>query len=168
MDEALKEKIKEDLKEGKKVEVEFIELVERYGYHCLASTNKQDMSEHWDVRMIKNPLDLRIDVKKEKQATFDYDCTWLEIQNVRGETGWLYAETLDAVAFKRKGLFHIVPTKALRKLVEEKATNKFVFIKNEDYYDDLIYNKYVRRNDVMVLTPFSDILPHSIMSFKID
>ena len=29
MDEALKEKIKEDLKEGKKVEVEFIELFER-------------------------------------------------------------------------------------------------------------------------------------------
>ena len=168
MDNALKEKIQGDLKEGRSVENEFIELVERYGYHCLTSTNKQDMSEHWDVRLIKNPIDLRIDVKKEKQATIDYDCTWLELQNVRGETGWLYAETLDAVAFKRRGVFNIVPVKPLRELIEEKASNKFVFVKEDDYYEDLLYNKYVRRNDVMVLTPFSDILPHTIMTFKID
>ena len=63
----LKEKIQKDFEIGKKAETEFIEVVEKNGYYCLTSSNKQDKSEHWDVRLVKNPLDLYIDIKKEKK-----------------------------------------------------------------------------------------------------
>ena len=167
MDKQLIEKIQGDYKQGKGIENTFIEVTQREQFYHILPTSKEDATEHWDIRLVKNPFSMYLDIKSEKEATKRYDCTWLELVNVKGNDGWLYAPKLEGVAFLRRGVFNIVPIEPLREIIEEKATDKFVYVKPDDYYSELLYNRYVRRGDIMVLVPFSDILPHTIMTFKI-
>jgi len=167
------EKKKNDLIQGLKAEDLFIQIVEKHGYYILKSSTKQDMLEHWDVRLIKDPLDLYLDIKKEKDATIKYDYTWLEKKNVHGKTGWLYATKLSGIAFQRKGYFHIIPIEPLRKLYEEKVVDKFELHFNKpDNLTNFLYKQYSRvnwgRSDVSILVPFSDILPYTMLKFKIE
>jgi hypothetical protein len=169
MEGALREKIQDDLKVGKGAEALFIKAITREGYYYLTSSTKDDALEHWDLRLIKSPLDLYVDVKKEKDATIEKDMTWLEKKNVDGNVGWLFAPKLQAVAFQRKGKFHIIPIEALRNLYEEKVLDKsaLVFDKPTEPYIQYSRVKWGRQ-DVAVLAPFSDILPHEIMVFDIE
>lgn len=55
--------------------------------------------EHWDIMVYKNNIYERIDVKDIKESVKD-NKIWIELRNVRGENGWLYAPNLDSIAFE--------------------------------------------------------------------
>ena len=164
MDDSLKEKIKKDKDKADLIEELFMEVVERNGYSYIEATEHQNWSEHWDVAILKDGNYERIDVKSMKEATAD-GRTWVELQNVRGKIGWLYAEKLDAIAFEKEDRFDFIRRTDLISIVEEK-------IKNADIEDDGYtiyyekegikdYRRYCRKNwgrdDRVVKVPLADI-----------
>lgn len=146
-------------KKGVEVENNFIELAEKDGFFCLKSTKKQDIEEHWDVQLIKNAKAMYVDVKGQKKVNED-GFTWIELQNVNGDIGWLYGSKLNAIVFEKKDRFDFVDVHKLRELMEIKIKNKneLIFIKPENV-SEMSYKNYMRagRKDIVVLTPIKDI-----------
>jgi len=137
----------------------FISLMEKEGYKCTKANSYEDKVEHWDVMTEKDGNVDYIDVKSNKEVT-KQGYTWVEQQNVEGNTGWLYGEKLTAIAFEKDDRFDIVDVHGLRKLIDEKIKDKgeLVFMKPPDL-KDLLYRRYRRagRYDIVILTPFEDI-----------
>lgn len=164
MDEYLSNKINDDLANGDVSEELFMKLAIAEGYECEKSSRYENMHEHWDVMIIKNESYERIDVKGIKNITAD-GRTWVELKNVKGEIGWLYANELTAIAFERDDRFDLVMRIDLISLVEENIKNSDI----EDggftiYYENAglkDYRRYCRknwgRNDITVKVPFTDI-----------
>lgn len=177
------EKIQRDLKDGLEREVLFDDTVKKYGWHVMSGNFFMDTQKHIDRTIIKNPYSLTVDVKKEKEVTLKYDCTWIEEANVHGNTGWLFAENLDAVAFQRKGKFLIVDILGLRYLYYtrvnrcERIYQKQRDVPEEIYLDTFLYKRYCGRQglyndgreryDVTVLMPFEDIMKFVFLEFEI-
>lgn len=164
MDDLLRNKINRDTEKADESEALFIQLVTREGYSYLKATQSENWREHWDVAIHKDNVFERIDVKSMKEATAD-GRTWVELQNVRGETGWLYAEKLDAIAFEKEDRFDFIKRKDLIPIVEEGL--KKSDIEDEGftiYYEKnglKDYRRYCRKNwgrdDRVVKVPFADI-----------
>lgn len=158
---SIREMSNEMYEKGKEVEELFIKLMEKDGYDCERPTKKQDKEEHWDVKLTKEAHEWYVDVKSEKQSTNE-GYTWIELQNVEGKTGWLYAEKLHAIVFERHDRFDFVNVLKLRKLMDEKIKdkNERVFHKPKNL-KEIEYRRYTRvmfgRDDLVVLTPFTDI-----------
>jgi len=150
---------KEMYSSGKKIENHFISLAEKEGYYCLTSNQTQDRDEHWDVLLIKDNIKEYVDVKGRKYVE-NLGFTWIELQNVNGNVGWLYAKKLDSIVFETKESFDFVDVNDLRELMDKNIINKngLVFIKPKNIVE-MKYMKYRRsgREDIVVLTPLSDI-----------
>jgi len=146
-------------KKGVEVENNFIELAEKENYFCQKSTKKQDIEEHWDVQLIKNGKATYVDVKGQKKVNED-GFTWIELQNVNGDIGWLYGSKLNAIVFEREDRFDFVDVHKLRELMEIKIENKneLIFVKPENI-SEMKYKRYMRsgRKDIVILTPIKDI-----------
>ena len=67
--------------DGRSTEKHFMNLLSEKGVSVTKSTKQQDIKDHIDVFID----DIGIDVKGNRHL----ECIWLEIQNVRGEDGWL-------------------------------------------------------------------------------
>jgi hypothetical protein len=164
MNESLKNKIDKDTEKSDESEALFVRIMERDGYRCLTATTWQNWNEHWDVMTYKDGVFERIDIKGLKEATAD-GRTWIELQNVKGQTGWLYASKLDAIAFEKEDRFDFIKRKDLIPIVEKG-------IKKSDIEDEGFtiyyekqglkdYRRYCRKNwgrdDRVVKVPFADI-----------
>lgn len=160
----LKEKIQESLKKGKKSQDLLLKLLEKEGYSCGLPTKEQDMYEHWDIVTILEEGKglVRIDVKGLKQLTEDGQA-WIELINVHGDIGWLYAPKLHTIAFERDDCFIFIRREDLIPIVEEKIKEfeeingrGLCFLKSELKS----YQRYSRvlsgRSDEMIKMPFSD------------
>jgi len=160
------EKINIDTEKSKPSELLFKELMISSGYRCYDATKYQNMNEHWDVLAVKDTetgsVFKRIDVKSNKKSHKE-GYTWVELQNVRGNTGWLYSEDMDIIAFERDDCFELVMRDKLAKFINEKIKKT----DQEDENGDIVYQnktnlgfyrKYRRdgRNDRVVKAPFSD------------
>lgn len=67
--------------DGISAEKHFMKLLLDKGVNAKKSTTQQDINDHIDIFID----DIGIDVKGNRHL----ECIWLEIQNVRGEDGWL-------------------------------------------------------------------------------
>ena len=67
--------------DGISTEKHFMKLLLDKGVNVTKSTRQQDIDDHIDIFID----DIGIDVKGNRHL----ECIWLEIQNVRGEDGWL-------------------------------------------------------------------------------
>jgi len=154
---ALRNHINKKREEGDTVECEFESLAEEEGYFCMKSSSTQDWEEHWDYKLIKDGVLKYVDVKAKKRG-HDEGYTWVELKNVHGEDGWLYAKKLDYVVFEKDDRFDFVDIKKLRDLINEKVMFTYHFSVTEDI-SEMEYCKYKRdgRFDVIVLTPYSDL-----------
>ncbi len=164
MNESLRNKIDKDTEKADESELLFCQLVDRDGYTYLKATNEQNWNEHWDYTICKGGIVERIDVKSKKEAT-ENGRTWVELQNVRGETGWLYSKKLDAIAFEKEDKFDFIKRVDLIPIVEEGLRKSDI----EDegftiYYEKnglKDYRRYCRKNwgrdDRVIKVPFADI-----------
>ncbi len=164
MDESLWNKIERDTEKGDESETLFTETVTKNGYNCYKANKQQNQKKHWDFIISKDNVIERIDVKSIKEATAD-GRTWIELQNVRGETGWLYADELDAIAFEKEDRFEFIRRIDLIPIVEEGLRKSDI----EDggftiYYEKKglkDYRRYCRKNwgrdDRVIKVPFADI-----------
>lgn len=108
-------------------EIRFRDICLKHDLPISKSNRNEDIYEHWDFR-VKNSL---VDVKGLKKISrsdsdFNFDTTWVEIQNVRGDLGWLKGKA-DFIAFEQKEYYLITRRLDLLYWLRQKITNyKFV------------------------------------------
>lgn len=127
-------------------------------------TREQDMFEHWDISVDGK----KIDVKGRKKINrFDSNPQdqyhFLEIKNVRGNTGWCYGKS-DSIAFQVSSGWIMVETEKLRKLISEKVEKVWV-----QRSGDCLYKLYRRRDrlDILTMVKTSDLIDISYDFIKI-
>jgi len=148
-----------DAKKGS--EANFSLACQKKGLETTEATRQQDVNEHWDWK-ISNPKTKKISLvdvkgarkKSRSDARLNYDITWLEFKNVRGDDGSLLGKA-DYIAFEQKDYFLICKRKDLVSWVKEKITDKnFVQYSREAMYR--YYQRYGRK-DVITMVLISDI-----------
>lgn len=144
-----------------KSEKKFAELCLAKNLQVVHATKNQDMYEHWDWK-VTNPntkkvslIDVKGARKKSRSDTkIDYDITWLEFKNVRGNSGSLWGKA-DYIAFEQKEYFLICKRTDLINWLKGKIINK-TFV---NYSKDAMYRYYQRigRQDVITMVRIKDI-----------
>ena len=149
-------------KMGDECETKFVQICKDKSYKIKKATKTQDMKEHWDYQITRNiPLTgaCLVDVKAAKRINRnndkpDYDWTWVEIRNVRGDDGWLKGNA-DDIAFEQKDHFILVKRHELRKWCKKKIDLKTRVSTPEEAK----YTLYTRkgRKDIISLINLNDL-----------
>ena len=143
------------LADGKVKEDEFAELLGG----ATKSTQKQDMSEHWDLKFQR---EVRIDVKAIKRdrrsGQPNEDIHWVELQAVSSSgkvrKGWLYGQATH-FAFETVDYWSIVKKEDLQSFIAEKCKDKI----KVDSPMKALYKLYTRngRNDIITKVKTLDL-----------
>lgn len=144
--------ISEYIKTFKKSEDDFAKCIQKFG-NVIASNDKENMREHWDVK-----LELKFDVKAIRKInrydqTPDENIHWVELKNINAENGWLYGGA-DIFAFETNDYWILVPKGKLQKFISEKCSDKQKCEKPE------LYKLYTRnaRKDIITLVKTIDLI----------
>jgi len=129
----------------------------------IEASEEQDKTEHWDIQGELDDELLKIDAKSlKRQNRYDplpnENHHWVEYQNVRGNTGWLYGEA-DAFAFEVNDFFILVRKSVLQKFMEEKTKGKVLEGSKDPY---TLYQRKGRK-DIVVKVKTLDLMR---ISFK--
>lgn len=116
------EPITESKKNGNKAEFAFERLAKKKGWVVNKAHQQEDMYEHFDYIIFKDGEVHRVEVKSRKRINrhdeiFQDDYIWIELENVRGDKGWLYG-TADLIAFEEENDFKLVKREDLVRIVE--------------------------------------------------
>ena len=162
--------IKESVKKYKKQEKEYAELISIFG-EVSFSNEKEDMFEHWDVKLDTGDSVILTDVKAMRKVNRsdespDERYHYVELKNVNGNDGWLYGKA-DCFAFEMENQYVVVNKDSLQKLISEKCKDKIHSDKPS------LYKLYSRpgRNDLIVLVDTNDLINISrriVFKTKID
>lgn len=130
--------------EGLKAEQHFKLLMEAEGKFVLPATGEQNIFDHVDFWVD----DKGIDVKGNRHL----DCIWLEINNVKGKSGWLRGQA-DYIVFDIKELkqfcfFNRTDLLAYCEQITDRAVSKDDFNK--------LYTRFGRK-DLLVKVRYDDI-----------
>lgn len=150
---------KDSLELGEQAENLFIVLAVRMGWKVSASTKDENIHDHWDYLIENETSPFKVEVKSKKRIQRSEDKSqndfiWVELRNVRGETGWLFGKA-DLIAFEKEKSFLIVQKQDLLKVVNQKV-NLVAKVKTPK---DALYKIYKRegRKDKLTLLPMRDI-----------
>jgi len=136
----------------KNSEQTFIDACRGKGLLAQEATKKQDMHEHWDVK-VTNPKTKKtylVDVKgvrsKKRSSPPNYNITWLEYKNTYGNNGSLLGKA-DDIAFEQRDHFLICNRKDLINWLDAKITNKDLVynVKDADYR---LYQRKDRKDQI--------------------
>lgn len=137
------------LKEGKEKEDEFAKLLGG----ATKATQKEDMSEHWDIKIQK---EVRIDVKAIKRdrrsGGYNEDIHWVELKNVLGRDGWLYGNATH-FAFETCKYWIIVEKMSLQVLISDLCKSKV----RTSNAGDALYKLYSRSGRKDLITKIKTI-----------
>jgi len=95
---------KDSLEIGEHAEDLFILMAVRSGWKVSASSQTENIEEHWDFLIEKGEIQYKVEVKGQKRINRkdnkeQNDFVWVELQNVRGKAGWLFGKA-DLIAFE--------------------------------------------------------------------
>lgn len=148
--------------EGVKDELIVMEMTEKhFGGTTIKATKFEDTKRHIDFWWYNDdgrPYGIDVKgMKKNSRSDKQYDTSihWVELQNVRGETGWVYGDAVY-IAFIVADSVLFVPRKRLATFVENKIVGKPVVTVNPRE----CYIPYQRagRLDKIVKVPTSDLI----------
>lgn len=151
-------KVQEFYKTGKTVEDQFAYLLMKtHGGIARHSSRHQDMFEHIDIIWSIDDKTYTFDVKglKKHNQTDTYtddSIHWVELQNVRGNLGWVYGKA-DYIVFETNNDWLFVKRKALLDLLEDKVRDKTITNSKELY---TYYQRY-NRQDIVVKVLTNDL-----------
>jgi len=150
---------KDSLEIGEHAEGVFILLAVKLGWKISASSNDENIDDHWDYLIEKEDVRYKVEVKSKKRinrndAEEQNNFIWVELRNVRGKVGWLFGKA-DLIAFEKQGAFLFVKRLDLLALVNKKV-NLVAKVKTAK---DAVYKIYTRegRKDKLTLLPAADI-----------
>ena len=120
---------------------------------------RENMQKHIDKYVTDDVGTWSVDIKARKKTrrsddNAQDDWIWIEFQNVRGNTGWLYGEA-DYIAFETQDDFVIVKKDSLIEYVE----NVVDMGKSVKHSSQARYKTYRRagRNDLLTMVELSEI-----------
>ena len=120
---------------------------------------RDNIQKHIDKYVTDDVGTWSVDIKARKKTrrsdnNAQDDWIWIEFQNVRGNTGWLYGEA-DYIAFETQDNFVIVKKDSLIKYVEGAVDMG----KSVKYSSEAKYKTYRRagRNDLLTMVELSEI-----------
>jgi hypothetical protein len=125
------------------------------------ATEEEDIHLHFDVVIDGIKIDIK-GLKKLNRNDNDVNSEihWIELQNVRGNRGWLYGEA-DKIAFETLEGYLLIDRLTLYEFCKEKIVDRKVYNKKE------LYKLYQRENkkDVITLVLTKDLfnLPHELI-----
>ena len=139
------------------------------GGTCEKASRDEDIHQHidfwWDSpKKGRIGIDVKgIKKKNRKDKDVDDSIHWIEIQNVRGNKGWIYGDAMY-IAFRTLTQIIFVKTSILRDLSEEKVMGKELAYSNPKS----CYTPYQRwqRKDIVYKIPTEDLI--KISDFIID
>ena len=143
---------------GKEKEREFSQLLlSKFGGEMIKSSKNDDMYNHIDLIWRYRGGEYSFDVKSAKKANRsdnipNYDINWIELQNVRGNLGWLYGKA-DYIAFETLYNWLILRRTDIINLINSKVINKTIS-KNKEFYT---YYQRDGRQDIIVKVPTVDL-----------
>lgn len=150
---------KDSLELGEHAEGLFILIAIKSGWRVSASSQDENIDEHWDFLIEKDGGSFKVEVKSKKRINrSDKDeqiaLIWVELRNVKGKIGWLFGKA-DLIAFEKEKSFLIVKRLDLLALVNKKV-NLVAKVRDPK---DALYKIYTRvgRKDKLTLFPASDI-----------
>ena len=150
---------KDSLELGENAEQLFIVLAVKSGWKISASSKDENIDEHWDFLIEKDKESFKVEVKSKKRINrSDKDeqiaLIWVELRNVKGDTGWLFGKA-DLIAFEKEKSFIFVKRLDLLALVNKKV-NLVAKVRDPK---DALYKIYTRvgRKDKLTLLPSNDI-----------
>ena len=150
---------KDSLELGEHAENLFILLAVKLGWKISASTQQENIHDHWDYLIEKDDKQYKVEVKSKKRinrtdASEQNNFIWVELQNVRGETGWLFGKA-DLIAFEQEKAFLFVKKPDLLKTVNKKVD----LVAKVKSPKDAVYKIYKRegRKDKLTLLPMNDV-----------
>ena len=159
---------KDSLELGEHAENLFILLAVKLGWRISTSTQEENIHDHWDYLIEKDDKQYKVEVKSKKRisrsdANEQNNFVWVEIQNVRGETGWLFGKA-DLIAFEQEKTFLFVKKPDLLKTVNKKV-DLVAKVKNPK---DAVYKIYKRegRKDKLTLLPMNNIEEIKFMEWE--
>jgi hypothetical protein len=137
------------------------------------ATREEDMTEHWDLEVIIDEKNVKVDVKAVKNENrFDpypnENFHWVEIQNVNGDDGWLYGKS-DLIAFETLDYFILVGTLKLRKFLEKKLKYKQDMIprlETTSVKDPYTFYRRKDRDDIVIKVKTIDLMHIKYLSVK--
>lgn len=153
---------------GLSAEAKVMSLTQSYfGGECVKSSKREDMFKHIDFFWIKDDHKISFDVKackkgNRKDSDVDDQINWIEIQNIRGNPGWIYGKE-DYVAFCTLNSVIYVP----RYRIPSFVNNKIKDVKIVSKCPEEFYVPYRRHgvSDIIVKIPTSDL--RKIMAFEL-
>ena len=150
---------KDSLELGEHAEGLFILIAIKSGWKVSASTQDENIDEHWDFLIEKDGASFKVEVKSKKRINrSDKDeqnaLIWVELRNVKDKTGWLFGKA-DMIAFEKEKSFLIVKRLDLLALVNKKV-NLVAKVRDPKAALYKIYTR-VGRKDKLTLLPTSDI-----------
>jgi hypothetical protein len=159
---------KDSLELGNKAENIFILIAVKQGWRISASSNRENIDEHWDFLIEKDEQNFKVEVKSGKRiqrndSDSQNNFTWVELRNVRGRVGWLFGKA-DLIAFEKEKTFIFVKRLDLLAVVNQKVN----LVAKAKSAKDALYKIYTRegRKDKLTLLPASDIDPIKFMEWK--
>lgn len=136
-------------------EQKFLQSCRNKNFTVQQSSKLEDIHEHWDFKVNNSTVDVKA-LKRinRSDSMFSTEYTWVELQNVRGNTGWLFGDA-DYIAFEQLNHFLIVKRSDLIGFCEKNIKDQFV-----DRASQAIYKKYQRKNrqDIISLISLKDLV----------
>lgn len=132
-------------------------LIKKNGGSYVHASSRDDMWNHIDLFYTKDDKTYSFDVKSmkksnRKDATPDDQIHWVELQNVRGNPGWIHGKA-NFIAFELNNSWLIVKRQKLIELIDKKVIDKTIS-KSKDFYT---YYQRWGRNDIIVKVRTSDL-----------
>ena len=123
----------------------------------IKASREEDMYSHIDVIWEQDSKRYTFDIKSAKKESRsdnlpNYDINWIEIQNVRGNLGWLYGKA-DYIVFETYKHWLIVKRTDIITLINSKVVDKTIQNSKEFY----TYYQRNGRQDIVVKVPTKDL-----------
>jgi len=119
--------LEKNILQGNKGETLFYNLCKRDGYDIRKATPYQNKYEHTDF-FVKFKDNIRsVDVKsiKKNNGKFQDEKYYIEMQHDWGGAGWIYAESMDLIAFETFESFKIYKREKILNYILDKGVNNF-------------------------------------------
>ena len=153
------DKTGECLQTGLGAEQLFDQIAESKSLEIKNAKRRENIQKHIDKYVTDDVGTWSVDIKARKKTrrsddNAQDDWIWIEFQNVRGNSGWLYGEA-DRIAFETQDNFIIVDRSSLIDYVE----NAVDMGKAVKYSSQARYKTYRRanRNDLLTMVELSEI-----------
>jgi len=140
--------VKSFVKTGKEAERAFVNIINNENVEW--SSEEEDMKKHFDFT-----IPLRFDVKglkkiRRSDSEVNEHFHYLEIKNVNGDTGWLYAEDVHFFVFELKGYWIVAQKEDLQNFV--KTNIEKIYTQKPELYK--LYQRSGRKDIITQITSY--------------